>query len=303
MLPTFSDLSVDLTAANIAFELANFDSWSEDELYERIGRPKTEAIRTASGNVVPDSAPRYVVQPASFTDGGSRWIRDTIRIIDFGIAFFVDEPPKDLGTPPSFTAPEAWFEMAAGKSTDLWALGCTLYTLRSGATLIQLYWGGTPVEVIGEICSFLGPLPERWDRLWFDEEGMPKPRDETSGEDTPPSWTREEAEETQNVYDLTAHITDEYHGPVRAEDQIEREKLPIELEIEAEGGRVIFPTEKPKQKISADEAASFADLLDKVLRWEPAERVSAEDLVRHPWFRGDFPDAQTADNAPPLFQS
>lgn len=89
----------------------------------------------------------------------------------------MDNPPADLSTPRSFTAPEAWFEMAAGKYTDLWALGCTLYTLRSGEVLVQLVWGGAPPEVIGKIREFLGPLPERWDRLWFDEMGMPKPKD------------------------------------------------------------------------------------------------------------------------------
>lgn len=185
----------------------------------------------------------------------------------------------------------------------LWALGCTLYTLRSGVTLIQLFWGGTPLEVIGEMCSFLGPLPERWDRLWFDEEGMPQAREETAGDESPPQWCSRGEEQTQSLQDLVMHITDEYHGPARAIDDVEREKLPIELEIEAKGGKVMYPPEKPKQPISSAEAASFADLLGNVLRWEPAERASAEISAKHPWFRTDFPDAQTAEDAPSLFQS
>ena len=176
-------------------------------------------------------------------------MRDSIRIIDFGIAFFADDPPEDLGTPPSFTAPEAWFEMAAGKGTDLWALGCTLYTIRSGITLIQLVWGGTPVEVIGEICEFLGPLPERWDRLWFDEMGMPKPKDATSWDEKPGRWTNPERTENQTLQAVTAHMTDEYHGPVRDEDRVERKILPYELEMEARGRQVIYQAEKPKQKL------------------------------------------------------
>jgi len=199
--------------------------------------------------------------------------------------------------------PEAWFEMAADKSTDLWALGCTLLTLRSGMTLIQLFWGGTPLEVISEIISFLGPLPERWDCLWFDEEGMPQPREEIAGRGLPPQWCGRVEEQTQSLYDLVMHISDEYHGPARAIDNVEREKLPIELEIEAKGGKVMYPHEKPKEPISSAEAASFADLLGKVLRWEPAERASAEELADHPWFGSDYLDAQTAENAPNLFQS
>ena len=193
--------------------------------------------------------------------------------------------------------------MTAGKSTDLWALGCTLYTLRSGVTLIQLFWGGTPLEVVSEICSFLGALPERWNRLWFDEEGMPQPREGVAGDESPPQWCSKAEERTQSLHDLVMHITDEYHGPSRAVDSVEREKLPIELEIEAKGGKVMYPPEKPKQSISSAEAASFADLLGNVLRWEPAERASAEILAKHPWFRTDIPDAQTAEDAPGLFQS
>ena len=283
--------------------MANFDSWSEDELYSRLGKPKTETIRTASGKPISDHFPKYVVQPLSFVDCSFAYLRDSIRIIDFGISFHVETPPGSLGTPPSFVAPETWFEMAAGKSTDLWALGCTLYTLRSGMILVQLCWGGTPIEVISEICEFLGPLPERWDGLWFDECGRPKPREAFDDHEELGPWNIEAEQETQNLQDLAAFIKDEYHGPVRAEDNVEREKLPIELEIEARGGKVLHPPEKLKQKMSPDEVESFAELLGMVLTWEPDERASAEEVAKHSWFDGGFQEARTAEGAPPLFQS
>jgi len=213
--------------------------------------PRTEEIQTVSDQSGPEPAPRYVVQPASFTGGGSQWLRDNNSIIDFGISFLADDTPKDLGIPPRFTAPEAWFEMAAGKITDLWALGCTLYTLRSGVTLIQLFWGGTSLEVISGTCSFLGPLQERWDLLWFDEEGMPQSLEEMAGNESSPQWCNGVEEQPQSLQDLVMHITDEYHGLARAIDNVEREKLPIELEIEAKGGKVMYSPEKPKQPISS----------------------------------------------------
>ena len=301
---SYSNFSIDLTAANVAFGVHNFDSWSEDELYSHLGKPETETIRTASGKPVSDHAPSYVVQPLSFLKSDPTRLQDSVRLIDFGISFFVHDPPEFLGTPPSFVAPETWFEMAADKNTDLWALGCTLYTLRSGLTLVQLYWGGTPLEAVSEIASFLGPLPERWDRLYFDEEGMPQPRDKYHGPEEPPRWTDElDDKPTRNLHAVAAFIKDEYHGPARAEDKVEREKLPIELEIEAEGGRVTYPPETPKQNMSPDEIDSFADLLAKVLTWEPSERASAQDLSDHAWFEGGFLDAMAAGDAPSLFQS
>ena len=59
---------------------------------------------------------------------------------------------------------------------------------------------------------------------------------------------------------MAAHNADEYHGPVRAEDTLERKKLDIELEIEANGGKVIFENDKPRQVIPADDAACFSHL-------------------------------------------
>ena len=244
-----------------------------------------------------------MVQPLSFVGSSFPYLRDSIRVIDFGISFYVEHPPEFLGTPPSFVAPETWFEMAAGKSTDLWALGCTLYTLRSGTNLPQLCWGGTPIEAISEICDFLGPLPERWDRLWFDERDIAKPRESFEDPEELGPWTIETERDTQNLQDLAAFIKDEYHGPARPEDSVEREKLPIELEIEAKGGKVIHPPQKPKQKMSPEEVESFAELLGMVLTWEPDKRASAEEVVKHPWFEGGFPEAETAEGAPPLFQS
>ena len=125
-------------------------------------------------------------------DDNSHWLKHSIRVIDFGISFFLDEPPAFLGTPPSFVAPEKLFEDTAGISTDPWALGCTIYTLRSLMTLVRFTWGGSPFEVIGETSSFLEAPPERWNRLWIDDEGIARPREELEDCDELPAWTSEE---------------------------------------------------------------------------------------------------------------
>ena len=127
--------------------------------------------------------------------------------------------------------------------------------------------------------------------------------DASSWDKEPGGWTNGERTETQTLQSVTAHMTDEYHGPIRDEDLVERKKLPYELEMEARGHKITYPAVKPKQKLSPDEANSFADLLGKVLTWEPSERTSAEDLIGHPWFSTDFPDVPTAEDAPALFQS
>lgn len=59
----------------------------------------------------------------------------------------------------------------------------------------------------------------------------------------------------------------------------------------------------PMIKIPAEETESLADLLSRLLRYEPDERTPAEDLVDHPWFTKDFPEHAPAEDAPPVFQS
>ena len=249
--------------------------------------------------------PRYIVKPATFHNLGPDLLKDNVRLIDFGIAFFVDNPPEDLGTPPSFTAPEVWFERAAGKSTDLWALGCAIYTVRSNATMIETTWGGTSLECVGGMVELLGAPPKRWDCLYFDDQGNPKSRDEIpEAEDIPP-WNHGEDGEAVRLplSELARNVADEYHGPPRPKDNIPRPKGPYELEMEAQGRFIIWPKVKPNIEISTEEADLLGDLLGKLIKWEPDERTSAEELLEHPWLMNEFEDAKTAADAPPLFQS
>lgn len=39
----------------------------------------------------------------------------------------------------------------------------------------------------------------------------------------------------------------------------------------------------PLPKICTEESVSLTDLLSKILRYEPAQRISLEDLAQHPW--------------------
>ena len=87
-----SNFDIDLTAANITFEMHNFDSSSKDELYSHSRNLKTEAILTSSGKPLSDPFPKYVVQLLSFLNCFTSYPQAFIRIIGFGISVYFDKP-------------------------------------------------------------------------------------------------------------------------------------------------------------------------------------------------------------------
>ena len=97
-----------------------------------------------------------------------------IRIIDFDQLFAIQNPPKAmLGTPRKYLAPEAMLDLRAGSESDIWALGCTIFKMRSGYDLFAEHGDGSPSNAIFKIVSVIGSLPDAWSHARFDDDGMP----------------------------------------------------------------------------------------------------------------------------------
>ncbi|KAG4278732.1 CMGC/CLK protein kinase [Fusarium proliferatum] len=60
-----------------------------------------------------------------------------IRLIDFGLSTFIDEPPLNFCSTPEFTAPEAWLFQQASFSHDIWSIGCSLIEFFTGNVLFD----------------------------------------------------------------------------------------------------------------------------------------------------------------------
>ncbi|KAA8564315.1 hypothetical protein EYC84_011259 [Monilinia fructicola] len=162
----------DFTPANILLQFANIDEWTVEEIYERLGPPqKQEILRAATvGNVTESSFPDYAVVAIDMNDVDPQWISDKIIIIDFGISFLQESPSFDIGTPKSYCAPEFLFGYHRSMASDIWALGCTIFEIRTGARLFK--YKGTPKrdEMLIAIVKLLGTLPSEWWGAW--QEGL-----------------------------------------------------------------------------------------------------------------------------------
>ncbi|KLP06683.1 Uncharacterized protein Y057_9014 [Fusarium fujikuroi] len=60
-----------------------------------------------------------------------------VRLIDFGIATFMDEPPSHFDSTAPYCAPEAWIYHKASFSQDIWSIGCTLVEFFTGDILFD----------------------------------------------------------------------------------------------------------------------------------------------------------------------
>ena len=76
------------------------------------------------------------------------------------------------------------------------------------------------------------------------------------------------------LYPLLDHVKD--NGSEDANDD----------DDDSKPGGAISDTRRPK--ISSEEVASLHDLLSKMLKYAPAERITAEEASRHSWFTRKF---------------
>ena len=161
---------------------------------------------------------------------------------------------------PDYLSPEAHFEGKIGPPSDIWALACAIFQIRAGSPLFDAFLGGDD-EVLKEIVATLGKLPELWwgafenRHRWFDEDGEPK------------------APELQHV-------------------RLPAKKTSIKQKLASIGSHDVPPAtgddgpmiERPGTKLDNVEIQVLGDLLEKMLRYQPRDRIKICEVVAHPWF-------------------
>lgn len=260
--------SLDLTTSNILFRIAEHVlKWSDAEIYNRLGSPETETVRTRSGGPVGPHAPAELVAPienATLTD--SSILQESIVIIDFGQSYVITNKPSDYqsGTVIHYQSPEARFEGRAGVEADVWALGCAIFEIRAGFPLFEPFLG-SDADILRQTVETLGKLPHPWwssfkERAsWFDEQsGMPKSIEEQE----------------------------------RAGLLLKAEKSSIRAKLHTVGADddLSYGDEGPMMeqcgtRMREEEVEALGDLLERMLRYRPEERIGMKAVLEHAWFR------------------
>ena len=250
-------LGIDVTPKNVLVQLKDVDSWSTKKLYQQVGSPVKDEVFKSSGQKPDPSAPKYLVEPASFSRIDFEYISEQVLLIDLGEAFPEQSPPTNgVGTPVSYCSPELLLERKASRASDIWALACTIFELRSGFPLFESFVGSS-TEVLEEIMRILGMPPESSHALWK-KDGITITDDAKRDE---PALN----EQIRNIgmYDQESSIHD---------SDIFSSLLHHTL-LEPLGRRV-----------TEDEITALADLLRRTLDYVPEKRLSAEKVANHHWY-------------------
>ncbi|KAK7417849.1 hypothetical protein QQX98_004324 [Neonectria punicea] len=248
-------------------ELKDLDGLDEEQLLSLLGEPETTQVYTRKDSrPTPEVpyAPEYLVYPLEFGGEIDAAILPCAQVIDFGQSFDTSQrpPPVAFGIPAHYAAPEIVFDSFGSTAMDIWSLGCTLYEIRLGRRLFNVFQlvGLRKEDYMDEISSILGEPPTPWTQYYSVSD------DES------------ENDMSQNDLDL-GDDGDTCVGPQGERGRSIQNKLASCHDCTGQG------CAHPRfELISKPEAATFADLLERLLRYRPEERLSAQDVLKHEWF-------------------
>jgi serine/threonine-protein kinase SRPK3 len=247
----------DLTSSNVLFQVSDtLRCWSDQDVHSGFGQIWTEDVRTCDGTLPGPTAPHAVVEATELSRLAlSNLLLKDITLVDFGQTFALDKKPADYtpATTINNYPPEMYFEMRVCPASDVWMLGCLLFELRAGYSLFPCY--GHPVYVIRDMVLLFGRLPDPWwgkfqERgQWFDETGASLPHVEHATSGT---------------------LRDALRRIGRTDNPNRRQKTSMQDTTGA--------------FLNKAEVEALGDLLEKMLRYRPEDRIALCHAVHHPWF-------------------
>ncbi|RYP69905.1 hypothetical protein DL771_005848 [Monosporascus sp. 5C6A] len=279
----------DFKPGNILMRVEGIDHLNRSELEELLGEPDLEPMKIMSGDDPRPQAPRYCVKPVSQT-WCKRFLVEEVSIIDFGESFHVNSPKDSLGIPPAYAAPELMFAKTRtlGFSSDVWALACVMFEIKTGDILFENANRHDLSATVRELELFLGPLPDPYRAAWKGQEHVLQAQETASkmgklgGNGELPSEANAYASE-----DATSLLVEKTE--ILAGTEFSR-ILDATLVKERMVYRPLHPGDPRSEPLHfgfpRKDALVLAGLLCAMLKYEPNDRMTSDDVYRHPWLSG-----------------
>ncbi|KAG6307391.1 hypothetical protein E4U44_007740 [Claviceps purpurea] len=156
----------DLHTGNLAIVVPGLDALNEEDFITRLGKVETGAVTKLDDGPWAPNVPTEIIRPALFQGQDIMAVPcPSIKIIDFGEAFFGDDAPSTLKTPRVLQAPEIVFGDQLDLRVDLWSAGCLIFDLVSGYRPLDAWWSQFNL-VRQMIAATSEELPSRWQAKW-----------------------------------------------------------------------------------------------------------------------------------------
>lgn len=277
----------DFRPGNVLMKLKGngLDDIGPDEFMNLVERPITRQVLTLDGERG-QYAPECITDPLEWAQL-KRFVSDDVAIVDFGEAFTSDSPPKSLGIPAVYAAPEVTYgAMALSPGVDIWSFACTIMEFRTGKRLDANL--NSPLR---QMERFAGPIPAPFRvpaaKALYEEEKKGFEKDGEEGALAPKPFSRDLVTGALSLGKLTA--VGNLESPIDAlkcwlGDELYQLVFPPHTGEDGLDG----PGDYVRYYISDDEVALIADLLSKMFMYQPGERMRAGEIMKHAWFKKGF---------------
>ena len=194
-----------------------------------------------------------------------------------------DDRPSAVNFP--YGAPKRMFQLVPkhSKASGIWALGCCFFDMRSSTQLIR--GSSDPVCYHQSVQRLVGPLPQQWiekirSQPEHSEQSILQPHDFSHNDET----LHAKLNATGDWLPWHRMSMRERYDWLVSEWRETRDFSDPNLKYQIDTGP------PPPAKLSDDEFADFHDLLSKMLRYLPEERLTIEEVMQHAWLHKTYTD-------------
>lgn len=244
----------DLRPDGLTFKVTGLDELDEEQLLRLLGKPRKLRAITLDG-IVPESHPEYLVVPADLSALKQEHLVPSICITNFDKVFHAQSPPDGLDSNIRYVPPEYIFKSMSEEEPGVRArnpMGTASDLWALGITLFEIRkqdaWSTCESmdSLLDELISRLGPLPQHMQSVWQE-------------------WI-------ENVEEEERPMEDQKYDP-----QILSALLAAGGNPSGQNGGALA--------VPDGEKAVLEDLLRKILAYEPENRITIQEILKHKWFK------------------